>query len=55
MVKVRLNQDKNFVEEFKKTLSDNDGYCPCRIEKTESYTLPENFGFVAQDEIKQKK
>ena len=35
MVKVRLNQDKNFVEEFKKTLSDNDGYCPCRIEKTE--------------------
>ena len=35
MIKVRLNQDKNFVEEFKKTLSDNDGYCPCRIEKTD--------------------
>ena len=34
MVKVRQNQDKVFVEEFQKQLKENDGYCPCRLEKT---------------------
>lgn len=35
MVKIELNKDKEFVEEFKKKLEENDGYCPCRLKKTQ--------------------
>jgi len=30
-----LNKDKELVNEIKIALKNNDGYCPCRIEKTE--------------------
>lgn len=33
-MKIKLNEDKEIVEEIKKALKENDGYCPCRIEKT---------------------
>ena len=33
-MKIKLNEDKELVEEIKKALKENDGYCPCRIEKT---------------------
>ena len=33
-MKVRLNPDKEFVNDFKKTLKENNGYCPCKLEKT---------------------
>lgn len=34
---VRLNEDKEVVENIRRGLKAKDGYCPCRIEKT-----PEN-------------
>ena len=36
MIKIRTNPDEEFVKEFRKTLKDNNGYCPCRITKDES-------------------
>lgn len=33
-MKIRLNNDKELVEEVRKQLKENDGYCPCRLEKT---------------------
>lgn len=35
MVTVKLNDDQELVKEIRKKLKENDGYCPCRIEKTE--------------------
>ena len=32
---VRLNDNKEIVEMIKKGLKEKDGYCPCRLEKTE--------------------
>ena len=32
---VRLNEDKKSVEMLKEGLRKKDGYCPCRLEKTE--------------------
>ena len=32
---VRLNEDKKLVEMLKEGLRKQDGYCPCRLEKTE--------------------
>ena len=29
------NPDTEFVKNFKKRLKDNNGYCPCRVEKTQ--------------------
>lgn len=29
-----LNEDLREVERIKKALKENDGYCPCRLEKT---------------------
>lgn len=29
-----LNEDKKIVEEIRKQLKENDGYCPCALEKT---------------------
>lgn len=31
---IRLNKDKDIVVEIRRALNENDGYCPCRIEKT---------------------
>ena len=32
---VRLNEDKEIVARIKEGLNKKDGYCPCRLEKTE--------------------
>lgn len=32
--KIIINPDKDLVEDIKRRLKDNDGYCPCRISKT---------------------
>ena len=34
-MRIRLADDEQLVEEIRKKLEDNDGYCPCRLEKTE--------------------
>lgn len=31
---IRLNKDEELVSEIRRALNENDGYCPCRIEKT---------------------
>lgn len=33
-MKIKVNPDEKFVAEFRQNLKDNDGYCPCRREKT---------------------
>lgn len=33
---IRINPDTDLVQEIKKELKENDGYCPCVIEKSES-------------------
>ena len=30
---IKLSEDKELVEEIRQKLKENDGYCPCRIEK----------------------
>ena len=32
---IRLSNDKELVEEIRQKLKENDGYCPCRIEKND--------------------
>lgn len=34
-MKIILNTDKTLVDEIKKALKDNNGYCPCKINKSE--------------------
>ena len=34
-MKIKVNPDEEFVAEFRQKLNDNDGYCPCRREKTQ--------------------
>ena len=34
---VRLNEDKELVESIKKGLLKKDGYCPCRMGRSEDY------------------
>lgn len=34
MLKIYLNPDEEVVKEIQKQLKENDGYCPCRLEKT---------------------
>ena len=34
MIKIKLNNDKELVEVIRRTLKENDGFCPCRVEKT---------------------
>ena len=34
-MKIVFNPDKTVVETVKRGLEENDGYCPCRTEKTE--------------------
>ena len=31
---IKLNPDTEIVDEIRKALKDNDGYCPCRVNKT---------------------
>ena len=31
---IRLNEDEELVAVIRRALNENDGYCPCRIEKT---------------------
>lgn len=31
---IKLNPDKEYVAAVRAKLTENDGYCPCRIEKT---------------------
>ena len=35
---IRLSEDKELVEEIRQRLKENDGYCPCRIEKNNDTT-----------------
>lgn len=34
---IKINEDIELVKEIRKQLKENDGYCPCRIEK-----IPDN-------------
>ena len=34
-MKVRYNEDSAHVSEIKEALAANEGYCPCRIERTD--------------------
>ena len=34
MLNIKLNEDKNVVEEIRQALKNNEGYCPCRILRT---------------------
>lgn len=31
MLKIKLNEDKNVVEEIRQALKKNEGYCPCKL------------------------
>ena len=31
---IKVNDDKELVTEIRKKLKDNEGYCPCRLQKT---------------------
>lgn len=33
-MKIKLNDDIELVNEIKKQLEENDGYCPCRLQHT---------------------
>lgn len=33
-MKIKLNDDKDIVNDIKQRLKENDGYCPCRLKKT---------------------
>lgn len=33
-MKIALNSDPEFVAEMRQALKENDGYCPCLLEKT---------------------
>ena len=35
IMKIRFNEDKNIVDMIREGLRKKDGYCPCRVEKTE--------------------
>ena len=39
-MKIKLSEDKELVKEIKKKLKENDGYCPCRLAKTEDTKCP---------------
>ena len=32
-MKIKLNSDENIVKEIRQKLKDNDGYCPCKLNK----------------------
>ena len=31
---IKVTQDKELEQQVRKALKDNDGYCPCRVQKT---------------------
>lgn len=33
---IKLNEDQELVKEIKLQLKNNDGYCPCKLEKNEN-------------------
>lgn len=35
-MKILLNPDKSIVEDIRKRLKENDGYCPCRLVKNKN-------------------
>lgn len=35
-MKITVNKDKELVAEIRKRLKENDGYCPCVLEKSEN-------------------
>lgn len=37
---IKVNQDKILVREIRKQIQNNDGYCPCSIEKSEDTKCP---------------
>ena len=37
---IKVNQDKILVHEIRKQIQNNDGYCPCSIEKSEDTKCP---------------
>lgn len=49
-MKVKVNPDTELVNEIRKKLKENDGYCPCRIQKNED-TLCMCKEFVEQKEL----
>lgn len=38
--KVTFNTDKRIVDMLAKKMSENGGYCPCRLQHTEEYRCP---------------
>ena len=34
-MKININPDKKFVNDMRKALKDNNGFCPCSLEKNE--------------------
>lgn len=34
-MKITQNPNKKYADEIKQKLKDNEGYCPCRLQKTE--------------------
>ena len=49
-MKVKVNPDTELVNEIRKKLKENDGYCPCRIQKNED-TKCMCKEFVEQEEL----
>lgn len=39
-MKIKLSDNKELVAEIKQKLKENDGYCPCRLTKTEDTKCP---------------
>lgn len=38
-MKININPDKEFVNDMRKALKDNNGFCPCAIEKTRTQSV----------------
>lgn len=34
-MRIKVSDDKDLVKDIRKRLKENNGYCPCKIEKTE--------------------
>ena len=39
-MKIKLSDNKELVAEIKQKLKENDGFCPCRLAKTEDTKCP---------------
>lgn len=38
-MKININPDKEFVSDMRKALKDNNGFCPCSLEKNEDIVV----------------